>query len=65
MAHTLSGLVLVGCVVFTILSLRGMNSYQTLVLALLFAIAIGVHGLSHAILEKEYNYVPFYFLNPA
>jgi len=64
-AHVLSGLVVAGSVLFTVIyssRLKGLDMYRILVLALLFAIAIGLHGVSHAILEKEYKYVPFYFL---
>ncbi len=64
-AHALSGMVVVGSVLFAVLyasRLKGLNTYQILVLALLFSVAVGLHGLSHAVLEKEYNYVPFYFL---
>ena len=64
-AHAISGLVVVGSVLFTVLytsRLKGLDTYRILVLALLFSIAVGLHGLSHAVLEKEYGYVPFYFL---
>lgn len=63
-AHAMSGLVVVGSVFFAVLRasrLKGLDTYRILVLTLLFAIAIGLHGVSHAILEKEYGYVPFYF----
>lgn len=65
MAHAISGLLVAGSVLFAVLSasrLKGLDTYRILVLALLFAIAVGLHGVSHAILEKEYGYVPFYFL---
>lgn len=64
-AHAMSGIVVAGSVLFAILrasKLKGLDTYRILVLALLFAIAVGLHGVSHAILEKEYGYVPFYFL---
>jgi hypothetical protein len=32
--------------------------FRTTLLLLLFTIVIGVHGISHAILEKEYNFYP-------
>jgi hypothetical protein len=66
MAHTISGLVVVGCVLSAVVyssRLKSLDVYSLLVLALLFSIAIGLHGVSHAILEKDYNYVPFYFWN--
>ena len=64
-AHAMSGMVVAGSVLFAILrasKLKGLDTYRILVLALLFAIAVGLHGVSHAVLEKEYGYVPFYFL---
>jgi uncharacterized membrane protein HdeD (DUF308 family) len=38
---------------------RNLDIYRTLVLILLFAIVLGVHGISHLLLEKEYLFVPF------
>ena len=62
MAHMMNGFFLLAALVFVIYSyskLRALDSYHILVLILLVSIAIGVHGLSHAALEKQYRYVPF------
>jgi len=62
MAHILNGLTLLVALVFVIVSyskLRTLDPYHILVLILLGSVAIGVHGLSHAILEKHYRYIPF------
>lgn len=32
--------------------------YQLIILILIFSIAVGIHGLSHLGLEKNYNYNP-------
>lgn len=62
MAHMMNGLFLLAALVFVIYSyskLRTLDSYHVLVLILLGSIAVGVHGLSHATLERQYKYVPF------
>ena len=62
MAHMMNGLFLLAALVFVIYSyskLRALDSYHILVLILLGSVALGVHGLSHAALEKQYRYVPF------
>jgi hypothetical protein len=62
MAHMMNGLFLLSALIVAILSyskLRTLDSYHVLVLILLGSVAIGVHGLSHAILEKHYKFVPF------
>ena len=61
MAHMLNGLFLLVALVVAIRSyskLRTLDSYHVLVLILLGSVAIGVHGLSHATLEKQYHFVP-------
>ena len=37
--------------------LKSLDTYRILILLLLFSIVLGVHGLSHVMLEKEYNYI--------
>ena len=62
MALMMTGLFLLIAIVFVIYSytkLRSLDSYHVLVLILLGSVAIGVHGLSHAALERQYRYVPF------
>lgn len=58
----LNGLSLLVALVFVIVSyskLRTLDPYHILVLILLGSVAIGVHGLSHAALERQYRYIPF------
>ena len=62
MAHMMNGLFLLAALVVAILSyskLRTLDAYHILVLILLGSVAIGVHGLSHAVLEKQYRFIPF------
>lgn len=62
MAHTLNCVLLLVAIVFVISyfpKLQALDAYHTLVLILLFSIVIGIHGISHVFLEKEYQYVPF------
>lgn len=62
MAHMLNGLLLFTAVVYVLFhsqQTQSLDTYSALVVILLFSIAMGVHGLSHLFLEKEYDYVPF------
>ena len=62
MAHSLNGFLIFVIIVISIVyasKFKSLDIYNLLVLLLLFAILIGVHGISHALLEKQYNYVPF------
>jgi membrane-associated PAP2 superfamily phosphatase len=65
LAHMLSGafmLVALFCLVTCYPKLRKLGLYEGLVLTLLFSIAIGLHGVSHLGLEKQYGYNPAYFI---
>ena len=60
-AHILNGLLLFAGVVYLIVcynKVRARDSYQILVLILLFSMAVGIHGLSHMGLEYVYGYNP-------
>ena len=60
-AHVLSGGVLFGAILYFVLyasKILSRDPYQLLVLILLFSVAMGVHGISHAALESVYNYNP-------
>lgn len=62
MAHMLNGLLIFIAVIYVLFNLpkiQTLDTYNVLIVILLFSIAMGVHGLSHLFLEKEYNYVPF------
>jgi hypothetical protein len=58
-AHILNGLLFFFAVILVIQSyrlIRQMSVYHQLVLILLFAVVIGIHGLSHLGLEKVYGF---------
>jgi hypothetical protein len=62
----LSSLVLAASVLFGLFyfsKLKSLDSYRILVLGLLFTIVLTIHGISHVLLEKEYNFIPFYMWN--
>ena len=62
MAHSLNGLLLGVAILFVCLNfqkIQGFDVYRILVITLLFAAVVGIHGLSHLGLENEYNYIPF------
>ncbi len=68
LTHILSGafmLIALFCLVKCSSQLRKLDVYQALILSLLFSIAIGVHGISHLGLEKQYGYNPAYFFGLA
>jgi len=37
-------------------TLRKLDTYRILVLVLLFSVVVGIHGISHLGLRKEYGY---------
>ena len=64
MAHVVSGMLVVVSIVFVSLhwsKLRTLDAYHTLILLFFFSTVVGIHGISHLLLEKEYNYMPFYW----
>jgi hypothetical protein len=48
--------------VFNISKVRGYDTYHIFIIIILFSIGIGVHAISHAILEKQYDYYPYNIL---
>jgi len=61
-AHGFNGIILGITVIFACVyykNIQNFDTYQMLLVLLLFSITVGVHGLSHVLLEKTYNYVPF------
>ena len=56
LAHGFSALILWGSLVYAYLYLQPQDAFRTLVLLLLAAIALTLHGISHLGLEKEYNF---------
>lgn len=60
-AHIINGIFLL--VAFIILykhysQIKKLEPYKTIIIALLFSLSIGIHGLSHLGLEKIYHYNP-------
>ena len=65
MAHVVSGMLVVFSIIFVVVhwsKLGKLDTYRTLMLLLFFATVVGIHGISHLLLEKEYNYMPIYWL---
>jgi hypothetical protein len=61
LAHIVSGafmFVALFCLVNSYSQLRKLDAYRSMVLILLFSIAVGLHGVSHLGLEKQYSYNP-------
>ena len=64
--HTLNGLVLILSFLFLFMyfsKLQSLDAYRMLVLILLFSLVLGVHGISHLGLEREYGYSPYNILS--
>jgi hypothetical protein len=62
MAHVLNGMLLFAAIIYifaNIHKIRALDVYRIIVIIILLSIGLGVHGISHLGLEKEYNYVPF------
>jgi hypothetical protein len=57
-AHVLNGLLILLAVFLLIKHYRTLRPYETVVVALLFSIGIGLHGISHLGLETAYKYNP-------
>jgi len=60
-AHILNGtltLIAVILVLANLNAIKNMKTFNMLIVVLLLAIAIGIHGLSHQGLERNYNFFP-------
>jgi hypothetical protein len=60
-AHVLNALFMLAAIVVVALNfskLRKLDTYGMVKLLLIASIAVGVHGLSHQGLERNYNYNP-------
>lgn len=60
-AHILNGTLTAFAIILILANLnavKNMNTFNMLVILLLASIAIGIHGLSHQGLEKNYNFFP-------
>jgi hypothetical protein len=60
-AHVINGILVLASVVILVLyysKIIRMGPFFGLILTLLFSICIGVHGISHLLLEAQYGYNP-------
>jgi membrane-bound ClpP family serine protease len=60
-AHAINGILLFLAVLvlfFNFSKVSKIGTYKVTILLILFSIGIGVHGLSHQGLEKNYNFNP-------
>jgi hypothetical protein len=60
-AHILNGTITAFAIILILANLnavKNMKTFNMLVIVLLASIAIGIHGLSHQGLEKNYNFFP-------
>jgi len=60
-AHVINGLLLLFAFILlykNYSTIKKLDPYKQIVLALLFSLGVGIHGLSHLGLEKIYNYNP-------
>lgn len=58
-AHIINGLLLLIAIILLFKNysiIKNIDSYKIIILILLFSLSIGIHGLSHSLLEKNYNY---------
>jgi len=59
-AHVLNGILTFSAIVFGLYhlnALKKLDIFKVMIIILLFAIAVGVHSMSHLGLEKEYKYL--------
>jgi hypothetical protein len=65
-SHILNGILLFFAIVLVYINysnLKKMAPYNKIMLFLIFSLCIGVHGISHMVLDKYYNYNPMMILN--
>jgi hypothetical protein len=61
-AHVLNALLMLLAVMLLVKHYRTLRPYETIVVALLFSIGMGVHGLSHLGLETAYGFNPLNYI---
>lgn len=57
-AHVLNAILILVAVMLLVKHYRTLRPYEVIVVALLFSIGMGVHGLSHLGLETAYGFNP-------
>jgi len=63
-AHVLNAILALVAVMLLVKHHRTLRPYETIVVALLFSIVVGVHGLSHLGLETAYGFNPLHAIMP-
>jgi hypothetical protein len=61
-AHVLNALLMLLAVMLLVKHYRTLRPYETIVVALLFSIVMGVHALSHLGLETAYGFNPLNYI---
>jgi hypothetical protein len=59
LAHTLNGALFILAFILVFIYYSSLNKLSSIILILLFSIAVGIHGLSHLGLEYVYGYSPY------
>lgn len=60
-AHVMNGILVTIALVILFMNfdkVKSFGTYELLIIVLLFATVIGIHGISHLGLERNYNYYP-------
>lgn len=60
-AHVMNGILVTIALVILFMNfdkVKSFGTYELLIIVLLFATVIGIHGISHLGLEQNYNYFP-------
>ena len=59
LAHTANGALFILAIILIFIYYSSINKVSSIIIALLFSIAVGIHGLSHLGLEYVYGYSPY------
>ena len=59
LAHTANGALFILAIILVFIYYSSINKPSAIIIALLFSIALGIHGLSHLGLEYVYGYSPY------
>ena len=63
-ARVLNAILILVAVMLLVKHYRTLRPYEVIVVALLFSIGMGVHGLSHLGLETAYGFNPLHAIMP-
>jgi len=59
LVHTANGALFILAIILIFIYYPSINKLSAIIIALLFSIAVGIHGLSHLGLEYVYGYTPY------